>query len=109
MVTLLNFSHPLTGAEIKALRAEYGVTTVYDVPVQLDVEMPITPQLAALMRQALDFPGVDGNPYNVDCIIPPGFSVAAGYMARRFPSANLVVRLRRGMPPQFMPTELVRR
>ena len=50
---LLNFSHPLTPAQLDQVRALTGndAVEVVDLPVQFDVQQPFEPQLAALMAQ----------------------------------------------------------
>jgi hypothetical protein len=110
MIICINFSHPLNEEAERTFIARYcaGEATIYQVAVQLDTEEPLTPQLDDIAQEVLALPLIHGNAFNVDCIIPPGHSVAAGYFARRFPGANLVVMTRRGTPPQFVPTELVR-
>lgn len=51
---LLNFSHPLTPAQLSQLEAltGAGAERVIAVPVQFDTTQPFAPQVAALLAQA---------------------------------------------------------
>lgn len=48
---LLNFSHPITAAQLAQIAALAGqpVTRILDVPTQFDEQQPFVPQLAALL------------------------------------------------------------
>jgi len=110
MIVVINFSHPLNAEAQRIITDEYGAgdAVVHTIKVQLDMAQPLTSQLDALADEALALPEIHGNPFNVDCVILPGHSVAAGYIARRFPTANIIVMASRGLPPVFLPGGLVR-
>lgn len=111
MIVVVNFSHPLNdqAKEIITERFGAGDAVIHEISVQLDMEQPLQPQLRALADQALALPQVHGNHWNVDCIIPPGHPVAAAYIARRFPGANIVAMNRFGVLNIYLPLdELIR-
>ena len=108
-VKLINFSHELSAAAKARLEEMVGqeVTEVV-VPCQIDMGVPIKPQLDALADQG----------WGADLYIPPALSFAAAYVTARLSYAQsdayppcpptIVVLRREGTPPQFMPCEIVR-
>jgi hypothetical protein len=52
-VILLNFSHPLTSAQLAQIEALTGATVerVIPAPVQFDTQQPFVPQVQALLAQ----------------------------------------------------------
>lgn len=112
MIVVINFSHPLNTEAERIIREQYGAgdAVLYRIEVQLDMDQPVEPQLYRIATDTLSLPEVHGNAANVDCIIPPGHSLAASYLARWFPTANLIVmRRQEGPVVQFLPSELIRR
>lgn len=111
MLTVVNFSHPLTEAAISKLALLIGVTEddlyIITQPVQVDLFQPLTEQVMELVRQAVV--AADNNPYNIDLFIPPGLSWVAAYMTIAFPSAHMIVMASdpNTTPRQFMPVQVV--
>lgn len=106
---LVNFSHPLSEAAKARLEEMVGPILEVVIPVQLDLESPMKPQLEALVAAA----GAC-----VQLFIPPALSYAAAYVTAKLSYAqsdamlpvppDMVVLRREGTPPQFMPYEIVR-
>lgn len=97
MITVLNFSHPLSKPAREHLNAPgvagEGGAVIIRVPVQVDLEAPIIPQVDEIVRDAfqrMSAAGITPNAVNVDCIVPPGLSVVAVPLCNRFPTANLI-------------------
>lgn len=116
MITVINFSHPLNEKAEKMIRDEYGNgdAIIHKIDVQLNMTEDLPSQLRSIEAEALALvggiladPEIDLRP-NVDCIIPPGHPVAASYIARRFPTANIIVMASQGTPTQYFPVALVR-
>lgn len=110
MITVVNFSHPLSADACDFIAREWGgdaAPRVIDVRVQIDFSQPVAAQCRAVAAAALNVVG--GNGLNVDCIILPGLAVVAAYLARRFLSANIIVvaPVAGATPVRFMPVELI--
>jgi len=97
MITVLNFSHPLSESNREYLNtpsvAGAGGAVIIDVPVQVDLTDPISAQVDAIVRDAFErmsAAGITPSPANVDCIVPPGLSIVAVPICNRFPAAKLV-------------------
>lgn len=114
MLTLINLSHPLHSDALAALSQMAGDDVrVIDVPVQVDVNEPLAGVIKVLVDQIAELAG--GNLLDIDMVIPPGLSYIAmailPEMARRtsgrMPHVVRLIRLD-GLPPKFMPVEIVR-
>lgn len=110
MITVVNFSHPLSPEARDKIASEWGGgdVRVVDVKVQIDFAVGLAAQCELIAALAVN--AVGGNPLNIDCVILPGLSAAAGYIARRFAHANIIVisQVAGSTPVRFMPTELIR-
>lgn len=111
MITVCNFSHPLTPEARDYISREWGTQdpdAFIDVRVQIDRAAPLLPQVEQIVNDAITRAG--GNIYNIDCIVLPGLSDVAFLLAEHFEHAN-VIRMNavpNSLPPKFMPAELVR-
>ncbi len=107
MITLVNFSHPLSPAAEAMLSEEIagGDLRVVNIRVQVDLAAPLAPQVEALVAEATAAAG--GNPLNIDCIIPPGHAAVAAMVKSALPRAHLIVLRPVGTPPQFVPAHIV--
>lgn len=107
MLTIINFSHPLSAEAEAALPEHLGVEAVrvHIVPVQVDLAAELQSQVNELVAVAVAAAG--GNRLNIDCIIPPGHAAVAAMLARELPHANLLVLRAVGTPPRYRPAQLV--
>lgn len=109
MITVINFSHPLTADAQAAIAREYGggEAEVHDVPVRVDMTRDLVTQTDAVLKAAVKAAG--GNILNVDCVVLPGLSVVAALLMRSLPHANIIVIAaeKGSLPPKFMPVQLV--
>lgn len=111
MITVCNFSHPLSAEARDTISREWGTQdpdAFIDIRVQIDRNAPILPQVNAIVADATTRAG--GNIYNIDCIVLPGLSDVAFLLAEHFEHAN-VIRMNavpNSIPPKFMPCELIR-
>jgi len=109
---LVNFSHELSAEARARLEEMVGPVLETVIPCQLDLDAPLRPQLDALLaanERAL---------VRMDLYIPPALSYAAGYITARLSYAqsdamlpvppDMVILRREGMPPRFMPAEILR-
>jgi hypothetical protein len=110
MVTVINFSHPLSEAAKDFISRKWcaGDATFIDVACQFNFARPLLAQILDACREAIV--RVDGDKFNIDCIIPPGLSFAAAVISREFDFAHIIVVSRQAdsIPPVFMPTEFIR-
>ena len=108
MKTLMNFSHPLT-TSAKARLAEMVGDEINEIviPVQLDLDAPMTPQLQALANLA---------PSGFDLYMPPSLPVAAAYVSVQFsvgygdssvPQHPPIVVMKKEGFAGFMPAEII--
>lgn len=111
MITVCNFSHPLSAEARDYISREWGTQDpdlFIDVRVQIDRNAPILPQVMSIVADATTRAG--GNIYNIDCIVLPGLSDVAFLLTESFEHAN-VIRMNavpNSLPPKFMPVELIR-
>jgi len=79
---LLNFSHPLTAAQLAQIEAITGqaIQTHMDVPVQFDEQQPFGPQLAALMA-AIDLSPTQWQSEPILVVLPSLNFIAAALLA----------------------------
>lgn len=111
MITVCNFSHPLSAEARDYISREWGTQDpdqFVDVHVQIDRNAPILPQVQQIVADATT--RAAGNIYNIDCIVLPGLSDVAFLLAEHFEHAN-VIRMNavpNALPPKFMPCELIR-
>ena len=111
MITVCNFSHPLSAEARDYISREWGTQdpdAFIDVRVQIDRNTPILQQVEQIVADATEAAG--GNIYNIDCIVLPGLSDVAFLLAECFEHAN-VIRMNavpNSLPPKFMPCELIR-
>ena len=111
MITVCNFSHPLSAEARDYISREWGTQDpdqFIDIRVQIDRNQPLLPQVNAIVADATTRAG--GNIYNIDCIVLPGLSDVAFLLAEYFEHAN-VIRMNavpNSLPPKFMPVELIR-
>lgn len=111
MITVCNFSHPLSAEARDYISREWGTQdpdAFIDVRVQIDRSAPLLPQVNAIITDATTRAG--GNILNIDCIVLPGLSDVAFLLAEHFEHAN-VIRMNavpNSLPPKFMPCELIR-
>ncbi len=79
---LLNFSHPLTAAQLAQIEAITGqaIETHMDVPVQFDEQQPFGPQLAALMA-AIDLSPTQWQSEPILVVLPSLNFIAAALLA----------------------------
>lgn len=111
MITIVNFSHPLTAEARDYISREWGTNdpdAFIDIRVQIDRAAPLLPQVMSIVADAIIRAG--GNILNIDCIVLPGLSDVAFLLAEYFEHAN-VIRMNavpNSIPPKFMPIELIR-
>ncbi|MDQ1301760.1 MAG: hypothetical protein QG637_1682 [Chloroflexota bacterium] len=111
---LINFSHPLTPAQVKQLEARIGaaVERVIAVPAQFDIGQPFVPQVAALLAQVpLTAEEWQTTPL---LIVPPALNfITAALLAElhgRMGYFPAIVRLRpvaESVPPRFEVAEVI--
>ncbi len=111
---LLNFSHPLTRAQIDQVRAMTGESKVrvVDLPVQFDNDQPFEPQLASLAAQIpLSTAELQGEPILVN--LPSLNFIAAMMLAELhgrmgyFPPILRLRPVRDSLPPRFELAEII--
>lgn len=78
MITLLNFSHPLSDVALCEIGEQMGETHIQNIPVNLVLSEPMEPQVAAIVAAT----GLTSDEWQTQpiCIIPPGMSPAAGIL-----------------------------
>jgi len=114
MLTLLNFSHPLSdeGREaLKNLAGDVEITEI-NVPCQIDLGKPLEAEVTRLVHEA--FFRVN-TPLDVDMVIPPSLSYAAALLPLVWArlagtwTANIVVvsKVPDSLPPRFVPSQIV--
>jgi len=104
---LLNFSHPMTEAQIEAVGNLVGAKMeIYDIKVQIDNKVSIMPQIRAIVDQVLV--ALEGE-YHEYVVNPPGLAVAAVLLCQRLPGHYKTVRMVSdgGTPPRFHVAEVV--
>ena len=109
MITIANFSHPLSQAAKEYMDRMYaagGGLHIIDVPVQIDTDKPLARQVEALVAVAVS--QANNNAANIDMFIPPGLNFAAVFLPALLPTAHMIVMARVGTPPTFMPVQVVR-
>ena len=109
MKRLVNFSHPLSPKASARLAEMIGEFEETVIPVQLDLDAALKPQLDTLVDA--------GMRAHMDLYIPPALSVAAAYVTAKLSYAQsdamlpvppaMVVLRREGTPPQFLPVEIL--
>ncbi len=114
VMTLLNFSHPLTPAQLAQLEAltGAGVERVIAVPAQFDTGQPFVPQVAALLAKvSLTAEEWQTSPL---LIVPPALNfITAVLLAElhgRMGYFPAIVRLRpvaESVPPRFEVAEVI--
>ena len=111
---LLNFSHPLTRAQIDQVRAMTDASDVHviDLPVQFDNDQPFEPQLASLAAQIpLSTAELQGEPILVN--LPSLNFIAAMLLAELhgrmgyFPPILRMRPVRDSLPPRFELAEII--
>jgi hypothetical protein len=116
-MNLINFSHPLSSEAEREIRERYAPGTdlhIYQIAVQLNLNMNLEMQAGTVFKQALQMETIRGNPMNVDMVILPGLNVAAVLLMRLFqrggytPHVLVMVNARDGSPPRWMPRHLIR-
>ena len=111
---LLNFSHPLTPAQLAQLEALTGaaVERVIAVPVQFDVAQPFAPQVAAMLAQV----PLTAEEWQTEplLVVPPALNfITAVLLAElhgRMGYFPAIVRLRPAadsLPPRFEAAEVI--
>ncbi|GIV86428.1 MAG: hypothetical protein KatS3mg054_0457 [Chloroflexus sp.] len=109
---ILNFGHPMTQAQIDAVKFYYGVedVEVKTVKVQVDMDAPLAPQIAALV----DSTGLTADEFQTETFVInlPGLSTAAAVLIvelhGRMGYFPPVVRLKQeGTPPVFEVAEII--
>ena len=111
---LLNFSHPLTSAQLKQIEALTGqvVERVFDLMPQLDHEVPFDAQIGELV----DGVGLSSQEWQTKPLLlnPPGYAPAAvvllAEMHGRMGHFPAILRLRPvpdSNPPQFEVAEVI--
>jgi hypothetical protein len=108
MKTLVNFSHPLTtSAKVRLAEMVGDEINEIVIPVQLDFDEPMIPQLQGLVNLA---------PSSFDLYIPPSLSVAAAYVTVQLsvgygdlcaPYHPPIVVMKRSGLAGFMPAEII--
>lgn len=109
MITVINFSHPLSDEAREFISRKYGWgdAVFHDVRVQIERSEPILPQVEQIAANAIGL--AQGNAYNVDCIILPGLAEVAVLIVELFGHANIIrmSQVPNTLPPRFMPIELI--
>ena len=115
MVTVINFSHPMSQDALDALSEVVGTddVTVYHIPVHINDMENVRNEVRSLLEQAVDAAG--GNPLNVDCMVPPGHGLGAAVMVAEMtklwgylPHFIVVGRVPDTVPPRWKPSKLIR-
>ena len=111
---LLNFSHPLTRAQIDQVRAMTDASDVHviDLPVQFDNDQPFEPQLASLAAQIpLSTAELQGEPILVN---PPSLNFITAMLLAElhgrmgyFPPILRLRPVRDSLPPRFELAEII--
>lgn len=113
MKVLLNFSHPLTEEGMEKAKTLLGLDELEQVvvPVQLDFDRPLEPQLERLVEEC--------HRHTPVAIVPPSFAPAAAYLSAetavgcsdamrpmRYPIV-VVARVGQGIGGKFLPIAIV--
>lgn len=111
MITIANFSHPLSAEALEligrhpALMNGSGVREIV-VAAQFDLTGDLVRQVREMVEQAVN---QAGHKYDIDCFIPPALSFAAALLPPHLPRSHMIVMARdAGTPPRFMPVGLIR-
>jgi hypothetical protein len=113
-VILLNFSHPLTSAQLAQIEALTGATVerVIAAPAQFDTQQPFAPQVEALLAQ-IPLTGEEWQTAPL-LIVPPALNfITAVLLAElhgRMGYFPAIVRLRpmpESVPPRFEVAEVI--
>lgn len=111
MITVLNFSHPLTPEQIEQLRGILGdEIRVIDVPFQIDLGQSIASQVEAIIDGiGLGPAEFQGTPIVVNLPgLTPGAAVVLAELHGRMGYFPPIVALRReGTPPRFVVAEVI--
>ena len=104
---VLNFSHPMTkDARDKLAKMVGQDVQVFYIPVQVDFEKPIKPQVDQYVSYAI-------REHPFEAFIPPGLSILAAPMAARLrailgtPPKFVVMKRETGLTPTFLPSEIM--
>lgn len=118
MITIINMGHPLSKAAIEVIENQYAAgkgLRIIHVAVQFDLKKPLMPQVQKSLSKGIKQAG--GNPYDIDIVIPPGLNYAAYLVPLAFLTIteqkrpylpNMLVIDKVGLPPKFLPVQLVR-
>ena len=82
MKMIFNFSHPLSAEAIEQITQEIGENYIINIPVQLDLTLPLRSQVFDICSAAADKYG------QPDYIVPPGLAPAAILIDRYFSRPN---------------------
>lgn len=109
MITIANFSHPLSASALDYLDRHHalngGVREIV-VAAQFDLTGDLVRQVSEMVDQVV---AQAGSKYNVDCFIPPALNFAAALVPSLLPVSHMIVVARDGgTPPKFMPVGIVR-
>lgn len=77
MITIFNFSHPLSKKANDQLAEQFVTYQVVNITVQLDLSAPVREQVWQICRKSVQV-------YQPDYIILPGLAIAAVYIDRYF-------------------------
>ena len=117
MITVINFSHPLSDAAREKLPEVVGAQPddiiVHHIPVHIQDMANVRQEVQDLLAQAVFAAG--GNHHNVDCIIPPGHGLVSAAMVatmaktwRYLPNLIVMASEKGALTPKFLPVGLVR-
>lgn len=112
MITLVNFSHPLSllaTQQIETMYAEGTHLQVCNVAVQLDEDKPPVGQVKAILSEAIE---KANGPMNIDIIILPGYSPVAALLVLEFVKSckylpNILILKKAGIG-RYLPNYLIR-
>lgn len=111
---IINFSHPLTGQQKETIETVTGqtISTVHEVPVQLDHGKPFVPQVVELV----DSIPLSPTEWQTEPILVnlPGLSIAAGVVTADlhgrmgyFPACLRLRPVLNSVPPRFEIAEVI--
>lgn len=108
-MTLINFGHPFTpDAAAAAASLGFRPEDTVNIPVQIEWEQPVVPQMVTYVDQAIRAGAL--------FIVPPSLPIVAAYVTAELLKravANghffglVVVSRIQGIPPRFIPTETI--